>query len=279
LVLQQLGGEWRVASLDMKRFDMHIHQAACETSWGCMRRIGLKHLATRLEKQARRRRYRIRSPDGFGKLIVPYTRASGDGDTISSNSLIAVIPAIYALITQEDIIQTYWRAGFVATGGWQIYERGRLDYDFLQRLPMEDAYGNIAPTPKPGRILSRAFWSSNNISARRRLEYCRAVVDSIRADVAHCPLLNDMVARIDELHPGKATIKLDRNSQEPTRLRNVYRHDEAVDAVSRLAERYGVTESELLAARRRIRAWQPGEFLDDTATLHVFHRVVFVDTQ
>jgi len=277
LVFEKQRGRIYVQSLDISRFDMHIHRAALETSWEKMRGLGLGRLATLLEKQATPRRYRIRSTAGFGRLKVANTRASGDGDTISSNTLVAAYPAIYACVLGLDAVEVYRKCGFVVTGKRCLWQRGQLNYDFLQRLMLLNDRGETHPCPKPGRILARAFWASNNVAPRRRLEYCRAVVDSIDNDCAHCPLLNDLCARIKQLHPRKATIKLPREAYELNRLRSNRPSKESRQAEWTLADRYGLGVAEIRAMRSRIRAWSPGEFLDDERTADYFRRVAIID--
>jgi hypothetical protein len=278
LILRKRGEEWEVASLDMKRYDMHMHKAAFETSWELMETWRLYRLAWRMQKQAKLRTYRIRSTEGFGQLKVRYTQASGNGDTISTNSLVAVIPAIYAMTHGYDVHECYWKAGFYPTGGWQPYRRGHMNFDFLQRLPLLDRNGDITPIPKPGRILSRAFWSPNQLRASNRLPFCKAVIQSIRKDVMHCPLLNDLVARIEELSPGDSKIHLGRDALDVERMRAARPHKEARSAEMDLSIRYGISISDIRLMRQRIRAWKPGEFLDDHTTRRAFQRLVEVDT-
>lgn len=277
LVFRWVNGKVVVSSLDISRFDMHIHRAALETSWDWMKRFGLSHLASVLRRQASPRRYRIRTSEGFGRLRVYGTRASGDGDTISSNTLVAIYPALSALLNGEDIRQVYWDCGFVVTGKDVDWQWGECDYDFLQRIMLPTDEQKLRPTPKPGRILTRAFWSQTPLRPDRRLEYCRAVVDSIRGDVMHCPLLNDLVRRIDQLYPKAPRIKLPREYREDHRLLAGKAAVEHPAAELWLARRYDLWVEDIKEMRERIRRWEPGDFLDDLATRDAFKRVAEVD--
>jgi len=167
-----------------------------------MRHFGLNDLATHLEDMGLRRKYRIRAPLQDGRAAIKGTRASGDPDTISSNSILTITIAWYAMQNALDLKDTFGRCGFVTTGAFAPLESA--NWDFLQKLFYPCSImgqPTRLPAPKIGRFAARAFWTRGQTD-HGSLAYARGVALGLEKDFAHVPIARAIVARILELSDG-----------------------------------------------------------------------------
>ncbi len=279
LVLEKINGVWVSTSLDISRFDQHIRKCHLSVSFDLMRHLGCRKLEHWMRKMCLPRKYTIKSPIKDGSLEIEGTRASGDPDTISSNSLITILIAWHAKINGIDLRQAFWRSGFVVTGGQSVFNGG--NWDFLQKVfypAITKSGATYHPAPKVGRFVARAFWSPIPYAHYNRPAYCRGVAMSLAKDFHHVPIARALIKRILELTEG-ADVLLDRDtkrameyglySKEASQLSpSVYRIFE---------ERYGFGKSGCDLIEEEISRLEWDEFVDTAQSRQFWEAIVRAD--
>lgn len=279
LVLQKVNEEWEVTSLDISRFDQHIRECHLQVGFDMMAQLKCKMLRKWMMKMCLPRNYTIHHPFADGHLRVTGTRASGDPDTISSNSLITILVAWDAMIQKADLRKSFWDAGFVVTGDTQMFHVGK--WDFLQKVfyPAKTQTGcRFHPAPKIGRFVARAFWSPIPYSYKNMPGYCRGVALSLQNDFKHVPIARALVSRILELTEGHEP-KLDRETLRAMEYGLYSKQSSDMDpAVYQFIEsRYGFGKAACDAIENRIARLKWDEFVDDEATREFWEAIIRVD--
>lgn len=267
-LLEKIGGVWYSTSLDISRFDMHIRPVHLQHSYRLMEELGLNRLAHRLRAMGLKRKYIIRAEHRPGKATIIGTRASGDSDTISSNSILTITIAWFAKIHGLDVKEVFYRCGFVTTGSTSLFESA--DWDFLQKLPYPAYYPetgdhSILFAPKIGRFAARAFWT-RCATDHKSLEYARGVCLGLEKDFAHVPIARAIIQRV---------LALSRNVEakyDATELREAEfkgRVDEPAQSTHQtlafICARYDITPEDVEQIEDHISKWNWNGFLDDVA--------------
>lgn len=267
-------GVWYVESLDISRYDMHIRRAHIMITTSVMASLGLHKLSQDLRRMSLKRQYIVSGPEQRGTLTVKGTRASGDPDTISSNSFITMLVAWDGKLRNISLKQAFWDAGFVVTLEEDTFESGKWDY--LQKLfyPADTVEG-FRPAPKIGRFISRAFWSRTPYTAKNRPGYCRGVALSLEKDFHHVPIASALIQRILVLTTG-VTPKYDVDFKKALEYGHFARERaNRSDAVYEFVQnRYGLTRSDVHIMEERISHMNWDEFIDDDATRHLFSKLL-----
>lgn len=274
LHLYKRDGVWYVESLDISRYDMHIRQAHIMITTYVMASLGLHALANDLRRMSLNRQYIVSGPDQVGTLKVKGTRASGDPDTISSNSFITMLVAWDGKERGVGLDQAFWDAGFIVTKEEDTFESGKWDY--LQKLfyPAATPEG-YRPAPKIGRFISRAFWSRTPYTPKNRPGYCRGVALSLEKDFNHVPIARKLIHRILELTEG-AVPKYDVDFKRALEYGHFSRERAGIDdsVYEFIQNRYGLSRSDVEAMEERIGLMQWDEFIDDEHTKHLFSKLL-----
>jgi len=204
-----------------------------------------------------------------GKLMVPGTMASGDGVTITFNSLILImtILSFYATLQPLHRFPEYVSTlGFTATVMFH-HTRSILRTDFLQSRFWLEATGGRVFGPKPGRILARFFWIPRRYTkhSKYRLEAANMSL-GLLSQASHIPIINDICRRVLELErPNVAT--LEAHPQELASWRVGDSPEEHPHTLSEMSDLYHIPYESLQALRKRCREWSFGEPIDNTAEL------------
>lgn len=254
-------GVWWIWSLDMSRFDMHILREHLLYTYAIMRGWGLHRFADELEKRGLKRRYTIRASERQGYAVFDATRASGDNDTLPSNTVLPLTIAWWAKRHGEDIVTTLNKCGFLATGG--LHTLASPSWDFLQKIryPCErDGHASHLFGPKIGRIAARSFWGRSD--SPPDLSYALNVALGLERDVAHIPILRVLIPRVITIARGKTWV--DPREAREDRYRN---HSSAAAVATHatyhfVADRYCVAIADLHAIEDHVASWVPGQLLD-----------------
>jgi hypothetical protein len=270
---------WSATSLDISRYDQHIRQCHLKASFSYMRFVGVNLLRRNMERSCFPRKYHVKHPFEDGYLMVHATRASGDPDTISSNSLITIAIAWWAAEGNHDMSQAFYDCGFIVTGGTKPFVSGH--WDFLQKIfyPANTSWGGLYhPAPKVGRFVARAFWSSVPYAPVNRPAYCRGVALSLQKDFNHVPIARALVERILYLTEGKTPIfdaELKRSMEFGNFSKEMSHLNPAVYTL--FEERYGVSKADCDLVESRISKLSWDEFVDDPKTREIWERIVTID--
>jgi len=264
LILTCEDGVWRATSLDISRFDMHIRECHLVFSYNLMRMAGLGRLAHALQEMGLRRKYVIRAVLQSGKANIRGTRASGDPDTISSNSVITIVLAWHALLNGLDVRKVFFDAGFVTTGTTSDFNSPK--WDFLQKLfyPCEiDGAPALLPAPKVGRFASRAFWTRGSTD-HKSLAYAKGVCLGLEKDFQHVPIASAIIRRVLELSRD-VNPEFDKNELRELEFKGHAERPATMTTSTILffCERYGITPAEVVSIEDHISQWDWGQFLDD----------------
>lgn len=277
--LNKINGVWMATSLDISRYDQHIRRCHLEASFEYMAYVGVLKLRQNMIQSCFPRKYHIKHPIQDGSLRVQATRASGDPDTISSNSLITIAIAWWAARNTADMTQTFYSCGFIVTGGQETFLGGK--WDFLQKIfyPANTQWGGLYhPAPKLGRFAARAFWSSTPYAPINRPGYCRGVALSLQKDFNHVPVARAIIWRILELTEGRKAI-FDKELVRSMEFGHFSKVASTVNpAVYDLfSTRYGVSKEDCDRVEARISTLGWDEFLDDQETSAFWRAVVLAD--
>ncbi len=264
LVIQNTPSGWQATSLDISRFDMHIRTCHLNHSYNLMRLLGLDQLATQLSAMGLKRSYKIRAPLQDGAAKIKATRASGDPDTISSNSIVTITIAWDAMLRGADLTQAFYDSGFVTTGTTHPLESPH--WDFLQKLfyPCEIQGRPVRlPAPKIGRFAARAFWT-RGATDHSTLAYARGVALGLEKDFQHVPIARSIIARILELSDGVAP-EFDPVELRDREFKNFVKQPARITeaTISFVCDRYHITPAAVAAIEQHILKWNWDSFLDD----------------
>lgn len=279
VLIYKEGDAWMSTSLDISRYDQHIRRCHLEASFQYMRSMGLGKLAANLRALSKPRRYIIKNPIEDGRLKVDATRASGDPDTISSNSIITIAIAWWGQINGIPLKDAFYMCGFETTGMSEPYHSGK--WDFLQKIfyPANTNWGGSChPAPKLGRFAARAFWSSNPYSPANRPAYCRGVALSLQKDFNHVPVARAIIQRILILTAHTHAV-YDRDYLRAMEFGLFSKEMSQVHPLvyNLFEDRYGVGKDECDQVEDRISRLGWDEFIDDAATREFWERVIRVD--
>jgi len=285
VMLKKRDGLWVVESTDVSRFDMHIRMAHLHAAARNMILLGrlynnekdmrkMAHFSIRL---AKKRVYKVHvKGSSSGSLVVRGTRASGDFDTISSNSFVSIMGALLAVTRGISLREAFHIIGFVTTGSEALWESGK--WDFLQRINYPCA-GGRHPAPKIGRTAARMFWTRDPISRRNWPGYCRGVALSVAADFVHVPIMRALVARVLYLTEGHAVVEDSESKDRMYKMQSV-KHSEIDESVYPfLFDRYGITKDDCERIESRIRTLEWDEFIDDAATAEAWRKIIKADLE
>lgn len=270
---------WYANSLDISRYDQHIRLAHLQIGWDVMKAFGCRLLRYWMKVMCLPRNYIIHHPliDGFLRFLG--TRASGDPDTISSNSLVVIVIAWDACRRGADLKQAFWEAGFVVTGGMEEFHSGK--WDFLQKIfyPAKTTGGHtFHPAPKLGRFAARAFWSSEGYALWKMPGYCRGVALSLEKDFNHVPVARALVARVLYLTRGHtAFVDKDTARSMEYGLYSTTRSELDPAVYLLFEQRYGVSKEECDAVESEISGLEWDEFIDSPRSRSFWERVLRVD--
>lgn len=272
-------GIWYVESLDASRFDMHVRRAHITATTSFMHREGLRHLAGWIRELSWTRRYIIPADQHDGFMKLKGTRASGDPDTLQSNTFLLLQIAWFAKLHNQPMVEVFHKAGFVMVGEIHSFASGR--WDFLQKLyyPAVTAWGGTThPGPKVGRIAARCFWTNSVVRREHWPGYCKAVANSIKGDVMHVPILRVLIGRILQLAGDVVEV----TDAELRKWRNYAVHGGRAStlhpAVYELFEaRYGVSKFECDLVEARLSNLQWDQFIDDDQTAYIWKKIIQQD--
>lgn len=287
LILILVEGVLMYLSSDFSRYDMSQRVAHFRCTWDLIERMGLScpdPVRNIIQCQqgiiGRGRVYHL----GAGYLRIRGTMASGDGVTITFNSLI-LIQAVVSFLESRAGLSGFSdhmaRLGFAVT-----YATGRLydaplAMDFLQSRFWLCSDGSRRLGPKPGRILSRFFWIPKKFNSERK--YRRAASEmafGLLFVAAHVPLINDICLRVLELEPVTRSYWA---LEGPAELRSWRTGDgigEHPDSLYEMAMFYNVPITSLLELRSRCRVWNFGEAIDDNDHLtQIVATIAAIDLQ
>lgn len=204
-------------------------------------------------------------------LRVKGTMASGDGVTISFNSLVLTLAVLSFLVTRLPLseLSSYMRRlGFTIT-----YQTGRVDeaplaLDFLQSRPWLTLHNGRVLAPKPGRVLTRFFWIPKTFKSE--VKYKRAAADMALGMLAianHVPIINDICRRVLELQPTATSSWSREGPEELQSWRKGSWEVEHPDTLAEMSYFYKIPISTLSLLRERCRTWRFGEPVDNTEEL------------
>jgi len=275
LILRRTEAGMVIYSKDAKRHDMHVH-GGCFRSIREIKRYLKLEVADHMYDSATRRVYHIAASESYGRAEVDFTMGSGQGDTITGNSLIYIhLVLLWVTFDFPPLERMFSLYGFLVEGYEAVFSWDRVtDFDFLQKIFLFNDLGEVVPAPKPGRILARLFWSPEKRSEHHMKKYCYQVALGVYHDAAHVPLINDICLNIFAQFPNFSGVD---PIMEKYAIHTSAVHVEGHQNLGLLASRYSLSDLELNSLRQRLRNWKWGEFLDDNATRSCFEAIVSID--
>lgn len=240
----------------------------------------------------KRRGGRNRGPDGFGSVSysLVYRRLSGDSWTSVMNSMInAAIHeyldashSIWMIVLGDDnaLVGPASAVHTVAAAVRAFGPLHGLDFKFVVRTSPDDLefcsgvfWHSTAGRlwgPKPGRVISKTFFSVRQYNPVEAAAWVRGVCMSMRNDVQHIPVLRVFVARLLALTHGLRAMAVDREHRihAPAAA-------QPVEATwSQAARRYGCGVSDLV----ELEDWLSAHVALGAVLTHpLLHRICSID--
>jgi len=208
MVYKDTTGTLQYLSSDFSRYDMSQRVSHFTAVWELWDLLGLsppkavgsfikdqQGVPTAENPRPRGRIYRL----SCGKLELMGSMASGDGVTITFNSLTLIMAMLQFLATDRNVEKF---KPLMATLGFSVtYTNGSMNtplrLDFLQSRPWLAETGERIFGPKPGRILARFFWIPRHYADPEK--YKREAEQMARGLLSianHVPVINDLCRRI-----------------------------------------------------------------------------------
>lgn len=283
LLLYKEGEHIIFLSSDMSRYDMCQRVSHFRACWDFIERIGIscpdKVTSIIKRQQGLTGKQRVYHANTLVAHITG-TMASGDGVTITFNSLTLIL-AIVGWVEARGTSFTEHMAslGFVVTYAHAVLDKP-LEIDFLQSRPWLTALGDRVFGPKPGRILSRFFWIDKKYNSEGKYRTdARAMAYGLLSLSSHVPLINDICMRVLEIS-GDCRDRLvdDGLPLELSFWKKGSWESEHPDTVVEMSGLYGLVPSDIEVARKRCRTWSWGEHIDNTPELRrIFSTIASVD--
>jgi len=284
LLIMKTGDDVHLISSDMSRYDMSINTSHLEAVWKFLEYIEyplpdkvVDFIKDQQSLKREPREYHTR----LWTLWITGTMASGDGVTITFNSLILLLTiSSWVLLNKDQPFDRYLsNVGFSVT-----YSRLPLcrliEVDYLQsRLWLTDA-GVRVLGPKPGRIMARFFYIDRK--HRRDEGYigeAKAMSLGLLSIASHVPIINDLCRRVLELTEEVKAAPHKEDHPDELRSWAVGSHEtENPDTIYEMASLYCVDPADLFTLRKRCSCWSFCEPIDNTPLLtNIVKRICEID--
>ncbi len=272
-------------NIDLSRYDMTQRPAHFACSW---RLVDDLHLTEMLPRHVRETFEEQQGLNGdlkvynsrAAQLRVLGTMASGDGLTITFNSLTILQATIFALENDPNNIERVFSDfGFTPTMTTAT-DQQVLDVDFLQSRPWMTTRGIRVFAPKPGRILSRFFYTDRQIvNEEKRKVYAYRMAEGLLSLSSHVPIINTLCRRVmtvtaPALQRYPKLFWEDGEAFELRHWRQGSTEEEHKNSRKEFCTFYGITLAELQLLEDRVERWEWMEPVDDTDELRRIVRLI-----
>jgi len=269
LILRKEEGQCVVYNTDFSRYDMSQRVAHFEGVWWLLEKLGVfveSEVAWVIKLQQNLRIYKNQAAN----LRVRGTMASGDGVTITFNS-ITLIVAVVSWLEEGGDLQEHMKNFGLAVTLTKGTMHQPLCVDFLQSRPWQIEGGGRVFGPKPGRILARFFWIPRKYTGIKADHRYRSDIASMAygllAVANHVPIVNDICHRILDLEEARGHRWDLEGPEELRKWRTGSWEVESEHSLQEMAGFYGVDFESLERLRQRCRQWNFGEAIDNDVVL------------